>query len=55
MLTPLVLSAQARQEELGRCEPVVSEPQPTAQMSAVTEMGEIASEGVSQEQDVIED
>jgi hypothetical protein len=46
--------AQARQEELGRYEPVLSEPQPTAQMLAVTETGEIASVGVSQEQDVIE-
>jgi hypothetical protein len=46
---PLILSAQATQEGLGRCEPV------TARMSAVIETTGIAFVEVSQEQDVTED
>jgi len=50
----LVLSAQATQEGLRRCEPVGPEPPLTTQMSAVIETAGIASVEVSQEQDVTE-
>jgi hypothetical protein len=52
---PLILSAQATQEGLGRCEPVQPEPPVTARMSAVIETTGIAFVEVSQEQDVAED
>jgi hypothetical protein len=48
-------SVQAVQEGLGRYEPAALERLLSAQMTAMAETGGIASVGVSQEQDVIED
>jgi len=55
MTTYPLLSVQAMQEGLGRFEPAALEPLLPAQISAMIETGGIASVGVSQEQDVIED
>jgi hypothetical protein len=51
----LIPSAQAGQEEKGRCEPAGLEPPLTAQMSPVFETEGTVSVGVLQEQDVVED
>lgn len=54
-MIPLVLSVQARQEVVGRSEPVKLEPPPTAQMPmAVETAAKIVSVGVLQEH-VVED